>query len=92
MNEQARAKYEKMWTTERDEYYLVETSRSTRDAFVAMIVKRDRGALVIDDDDDVFIEIVARMRDAGVELVTREEDFHRQKALHGIWDDEASES
>lgn len=83
MNDRASSKYEKMWTSEKDKYYLVESPRSCPGAFLAMIVKRDQGAITIEDEAGVFQEIVAQMRDAGVELVTQEEHFRRQRLLYG---------
>ncbi len=81
MNNDKRSPYEKMWTTDRDEYYLVESPRSRPGAFRAAIVHRHSGPLTIDDD-AVFREVLAQMRDAGVEVVTQEEHFQRQRSGH----------
>ncbi|MFI0712840.1 hypothetical protein ACH4SK_19770 [Streptomyces inhibens] len=62
MNEARMESFSYLWTTERNDWILVETPRTV----VPVIFNRSNRQALIIDDDDLHAAVVAKMKDAGI--------------------------
>jgi hypothetical protein len=67
------AHYEKMWTTEKDDWWLVGQEKADgKDTYVILQVSKQLNLII--EDDEWYLYIIRRMKEAGNRRITYEED------------------